>query len=156
MNITSTLIAQSVVFIVFVWICMRFIWPVLIEAMRQRQEAIAAGLQAAEDADRRLQEAKSGAEDELAKAKEEAQAIIEQARGRAQQMVEAAKEEAREEGARLKEAARAEIDQEVNRAKESLRAQVATLAVQGAEKVLGESVDAAKHSDILDRLAAEL
>ena len=156
MNITSTIIAQSLVFAVFVWICMRFIWPVMRDAMRERQENIAAGLQAAEDADRRLAEAKSGAEDELVKAKEEAAAIIEQARGRAQQMVEAAKTEAREEGERLKEAARAEIDQEVNRAKESLRAQVATLALNGAEKVLGESVDAAKHSDILDRLAAEL
>ena len=156
MNITSTIIAQSLVFAVFVWICMRFIWPVMRDAMRERQANIAAGLQAAEDADRRLAEAKSGAEDELVKAKEEAAAIIEQARGRAQQMVEAAKTEAREEGERLKEAARAEIDQEVNRAKESLRAQVATLALNGAEKVLGESVDAAKHSDILDRLAAEL
>ncbi len=156
MNLTSTLLAQSAVFMIFVWICMRFIWPPLREAMRERQANIAAGLQAAEDADRRLAEAKSGAEDELTKAKEEAAALIEQARGRAAQMVEAAKDEAREEGERLKEAARAEIDQEVNRAKEALRAQVAVLAIEGAGKVLGESVDAAKHADLLDRLAAEL
>ena len=156
MNITSTIIAQSVVFAIFVWICMRSIWPAMRDAMRERQETIAAGLQAAEDADRRLAEAKSGAEDELAQAKEEAAAIIEQARGRAAQMVEAAKDEAREEGERLKEAARAEIEQEVNRAKEGLRAQVAVLALEGAEKVLGESVDQAKHADLLDRLAAEL
>ena len=64
MNLTSTLLAQSAVFMIFVWICMRFIWPPLREAMRERQANIAAGLQAAEDADRRLAEAKSGAEDE--------------------------------------------------------------------------------------------
>ena len=83
MNMTSTIIAQMAVFVVFVVICQKYIWPVLIAAMRQRQEAIASGLQAAEDADRRLAEAKSGAEDELNKAKEEASAIIEQARARA-------------------------------------------------------------------------
>ena len=71
-------------------------------------------------------------------------------------MIEDAKNDAREEGERLKEAARSEIEQEVNRAKETLRAQVAALAVAGAEQVLGESVDATRHSALLDKLAAEL
>ena len=71
-------------------------------------------------------------------------------------MIEDAKNDAREEGERLKEAARAEIEQEVNRAKETLRTQVAALAVAGAEQVLGEAVDANRHSALLDKLAAEL
>ena len=71
-------------------------------------------------------------------------------------MNEEAKNDAREEGERLKEAARAEIEQEVNRAKEALRAQVAVLAVTGAERVLGETIDASRHSQILEQLAAEL
>jgi len=156
MNLTSTLIFQSLVFGIFVWICMRFIWPILRDMMRERQENIAAGLQAAEEADKRLAEASKGAEVELAQAKEEAAAILDQARSRAQQMVDAAKDEAREEGERIREAARSEVEQEVNRAKEGLRAQVATLALQGAEKVLGESVDQGKHAALLDRLATEL
>ena len=71
-------------------------------------------------------------------------------------MVEEAKTEAREEGERLMDAAKAEIDQEINRAKEVLRAQVSTLVISGAEQVLEDSVDASKHNDMLDRLAAEL
>lgn len=156
MNLTATLLIQSVVFLMFVAFCAKYIWPPLRTAMRDRQNAIASGLAAADEADKRLAQAKSGAEAELAKAKEEAAAIIEQARQRSVQMVEAAKNEAREEGERLKEAARSEIQQEINRAKEALRAQVATLAVRGAEKVLGETVDAGKHAQILNRLAAEL
>ena len=70
--------------------------------------------------------------------------------------IEEAKEQARVEGDRLKASAQAEIVQETNRAKEALRSQVATLALAGATKVLGSSVDAAKHSDLLNQLAQEL
>ena len=74
MNLTATMIIQSAVFLVFVWFCMRFIWPPMRQAMQARQQAIATGLAAAEEADKRLTQAKSGAEAELAKAKEEAAA----------------------------------------------------------------------------------
>ena len=40
MNITSTIIAQSVVFAIFVWICMRSIWPAMRDAMRERQASL--------------------------------------------------------------------------------------------------------------------
>ena len=150
MNIGLTLIGQSITFIVFVWFCMKFIWPPLKDMMRERQEAIAAGLSAAEEADKKLAEAATDAEAELAKAKEEAAGIIEQARQRANQMVVDAKTVAREEGERLIEAAKAEIDQESNRAKEALRTQVSALVISGAEKVLESSVDASKHNELLD------
>jgi F-type H+-transporting ATPase subunit b len=156
MNLNFTMIGQTLTFIVFVWACWKWIWPLLINAMRERQEAIADGLAAAERAAKDLELAQERATDQLKDAKEEAASLIEQARSRANQMIEDAKNDAREEGERLKEAARAEIEQEVNRAKETLRAQVAALAVAGAEQVLGESVDASRHSALLDKLAAEL
>ena len=71
-------------------------------------------------------------------------------------MVEDAKNDAREEGERMIEAARAEIEQESNRAKEALRGQVSALVISGAEQVLEGSVDASKHNELLDKLAAEL
>ena len=156
MNLGATLIGQMLTFAIFVWFCMKYIWPPLRTAMRERQESIAAGLAASEEADRKLAEAATGAEAELAKAKEEAAVIIEQARQRANQMIEEAKGEARVEGERIVEAARAEIEQESNRAKEALRAQVSTLVISGAEQVLGDSVDADRHADMLSKLAAEL
>ena len=156
MNLNMTLIGQTLTFIVFVAACWKWIWPLLINAMRERQEAIAEGLASAERAAKDLELAQERATDQLREAKDEAAGLIEQARNRANQMIEEAKNDAREEGERLKEAARAEIEQEVNRAKEALRAQVATLAVTGAERVLGESIDASRHSQILEQLAAEL
>jgi len=156
MNINATLIGQTITFLLFLWICFKYIWPPLVEAMRERQKNIADGLAAAERAEKNLAQAQDQVAAELAKAKEEAASILDQARARASAMVEEAKNDARVEGDRIKESAQSEIDQEVNRAKESLRAQVATLSVAGAEQVLGASVDASAHGKLLDKLAAEL
>ncbi len=156
MNINATLIGQTITFLLFLWICYSYIWPPLVEAMRERQKNIAEGLAAAERAEKNLAQAQDQVAAELAKAKEEAAGILDQARARASAMVEEAKVHARAEGERLKEVALAEIDQEVNRAKETLRAQVATLSVAGAEQVLGASIDASSHGALLDKLAAEL
>jgi F-type H+-transporting ATPase subunit b len=156
MNLNLTLIGQSITFLIFVWFCWRYIWPPVVHAMQERQKAIGEGLAAAERAEKDLELAQEHATDHLREAKEEAQRILEQARHQATQMIENAKGEARAEGERLREAQRAEIEQEVNRAKEQLRAQVAALALAGAEKVLGASIDAGKHGELLDSLAAEL
>lgn len=156
MNLNLTLIGQSITFLVFVWFCWKFIWPFLIRAMQERQRMIGEGLAAAERAEKDLALAQERAAERLREAKEEAQRILEQARHQANQMIENAKNEARAEGERLKEAQRAELEQEVNRVKESLRGQVAALAITGAEKVLGASIDATRHRELLDRLAAEL
>ncbi len=156
MNIGLTLFAQSFVFLIFVAFCMKYIWPFIKAAMEERKATIAQGLVAAEAAEKKLDEAQSGAQEELARARAEAARIVEQARHRVTQMMEDAKQDARAEGERLVEAARAEIEQEANRAREGLRRQVAVLAIKGAEKVLEESIDESRHQRMLERLAAEL
>lgn len=71
-------------------------------------------------------------------------------------MIEEAADKANAEKDKILAAGHAEIESERNRAKEELRAQVAALAVVGAEKILERSIDVAAHSDILDKLVAEL
>ncbi|MFW6092364.1 MAG: F0F1 ATP synthase subunit B [Pseudomonadota bacterium] len=156
MTLNLTLIGQSITFLVFVWFCWKFIWPPLVNAMRERQKAIGEGLSAAERAEKDLELAQERATEALREAKEEAHQILDQARNQANQMIESAKNDARAEGERIRQAQQAEIEQELNRAKEALRGQVAVLAVAGAERVLGASIDQSKHSELLDALASEL
>jgi F-type H+-transporting ATPase subunit b len=155
-NINATLIGQIIAFAVFVWFCMKFVWPPLISSMEERAKKIADGLDAANRAERDLKLAQEKAGSQLREAKEQAAQIIEQANKRATQIIDEAKESARSEGDRLKVAAQAEIDQEVNRAKETLRTQVSTLAVAGASKILETSIDLEKHDALLNQLAQEL
>lgn len=156
MNINLTLFGQMVTFAFFVWFCMKFVWPVILQAMEERQKKIADGLDAADRALHDLEEAQSKASNQMQEAKQEAAGIIDQANKRAVQIVEEAKQQAIAEGDRLKAAAQAEIEQEVNRAKEELRASVAGLALAGAEKVLEASVDEKSNRALVDKLAAQL
>ena len=156
MNINATIIGQAISFTIFVVFCLKFVWPPLIAAMNERKEKIAAGLQDADKAAGDLELAKEKATQLLREAKQQAAELIEQANKRGTQLIDEAKDQARSEGERLKAAAQGEIEQEVNRAKETLRAQVAVLAVTGAEKILNTSVDQSAHSDMLEKLAAEL
>ncbi len=156
MNINMTLIGQLVTFVLFVMFCMKYVWPHIAAAMEERAEKIADGLAAADRANHDLELAQGKAVERLKEAKEEAAGIVDAAHKRANQIVEESKDQARVEGERIKEAARAEIDQAVNRARETLRSQVATLALAGAEKVLAAEIDAQRHSELVDNLAAEL
>nr|WP_281430380.1 F0F1 ATP synthase subunit B [Salinicola acroporae] len=151
-----TLIGQAIAFAVFVWFCMKYVWPPVMQALQERQKKIADGLDAASRATRDLELAQEKAEETLRESKEQAQQILEQANKRANQIVEEARDNARAEGERIIESARSEIDQEINRAKEELRAQVSLLAVAGAERILESSIDEAKHRELVDKLAAEL
>ncbi len=156
MNINLTMLGQAISFALFVWFCMKFVWPPLTQAMRDRQKQIADGLEKAAKAERQLEDANSAAEAELEEAKKQAAELIAQARNRANQIVEEAKGQATEEADRIKAGAQAEIDQEINRAREELRAKVGTLAIEGAEKILEASVDRERHQQMLDKLAAQL
>ena len=156
MNINLTMIGQAIAFFIFVVFCMKYVWPPIMEALKERQKKIADGLDAADRASRDLDLAQEKAKQELREAKVQAAELIEQANKRSTQIVEEAKEQAREEGERLVVAAKAEIEQESNRAKEALRAEVATIAVAGAEKILQTSIDSNVHGDLLNKLAAEL
>jgi len=155
-NLNLTLIGQIITFGVFVWFCMKFVWPHLLTAMQEREKKIADGLDAANRAARDLELAQKEAADQLREAKEKAAEIIEQANKRANQIVDEAKDNARSEGERIVAAAQAEVEQEVNRAKEVLRKQVSELAVAGAAKILGKSVDASAQNELLNKLADEL
>jgi F-type H+-transporting ATPase subunit b len=155
-DFNATLIGQSIAMFVFVWFCMKYVWPLIMGAIDQRQTEIADGLAAAEQGRSSLATAKVEVDKILAAARDQARGIIEQANTRATGIVEQAKADGEAARKSQLEAARAEIDVEINRAREELRGQVARIAVAGAEKVLGREIDANAHRDLLGKLAAEI
>jgi F-type H+-transporting ATPase subunit b len=152
----GTLLGQTIAMIVFVWFCMKYIWPVIMNAIEQRQTEIANGLAAAEKGQSSLATAKVEVDKIIAAARDQARGIVEQANTRATGIVEQAKADGEAARKAQLEAARAEIDVEINRAREELRGQVAKIAVAGAEKILGREIDANAHRDLLGKLAAEI
>jgi len=156
MNINLTLIGQSITFALFVWFCMKFIWPPIMGALEARRKEIADGLAAAERGQHEQELAEKRATVHIKEAKGQASDIITQAQKRASEIVEEAKGDAKTEADRIVTGANAEIEQETNRAREQLRQEVITLAIAGAEKVLKREVDKDAHASTLNDLATQL
>ena len=156
MSINATLIAQIVVFGILIWFTMKFIWPPIAQAMDERSRRIADGLSAAERAQAELKDAGARVADEIKRARVEATEIVDKAHQQASQVMDKAKTDVLLETARLKAAAQADIDGMVGRAREQLRGQVATLAVQGASRILQREISADTHKALLDQLVAQI
>ncbi|MCP5278816.1 MAG: F0F1 ATP synthase subunit B [Thiobacillus sp.] len=156
MNMNLTLIGQSITFAVFVWFCMKFVWPPIVNALEARKKQIADGLAAADRGKHELELAAKRASESLHEAKQKSAEIIAQAEKRATQMIEEAKNDAKEEGERMIAAAKAEIEQESHRAREALRGDVAALVVAGAGRILRREVNPQAHADLLEAIKNEL
>ena len=156
MDINMTLIGQSIAMIVFVWFCMKFIWPPILEAIEERQAQIEEGLAAAERGENKLQQATTEADEIVTDARKQATTILDQAKARANEIVADGKSDGVKERDRQLDAAKADIEQEGNRAREELRGQVSAIAIASAEKILQREIDGKQHEDILGKLAAEL
>jgi F-type H+-transporting ATPase subunit b len=155
-DINLTLIGQTIAMIVFVWFCMKFIWPPILNALEERQQQIEEGLAAADRSQERLAEAEAEADKIVVEARQQATGILDQAHARANEIVAEGKDSGVKERERQLTAARAEIEQEANKVREELRGQVSAIAIASAEKILKREIDAKAHDDILGKLAQEI
>ncbi len=156
MNINATLIGQTIAFIMFVWFCMKYVWPPIMAALEERKAKIADGLAAGERGQKEQELAEVRAKDVISGAHAEASDIINLANVRAGEMVEEAKGKALEEAAKVKKGAEAEIEQEVASAREVLREQVSALAIAAAEQIIKSEIDATKHKALIDNVSSQL
>lgn len=156
MNFNATLIGQMITFGLLVLFTMKYVWPPIIQAMRDRQQKISDGLISAERALKEQELAKNKAVQLLKEAKQQASEIVNQAHKRASEIVEQSKNEAFAEGNRQILAAKAEIEQEISRAHDQLRSQVISLAISGASKIIKREVDDAVNAAMLDDLIKQL
>ena len=157
MDFNLTLIGQTIAMIVFVWFCMKYIWPPVMQAIEKRRKEIADGIAAGEKGQKELADAQQGRRGHPHRCPPEGRAggghraqALERPGGRGQ--------EPRDVRGRAPDRCRParEAANEQARARDSLRKEVAALAVAGATKVLGREVDAKTHAALLDELAAEL
>ncbi len=156
MNLNVTLFAQALTFFLFIFVSVKWVWPMVLTKIEERQKLIADGLAEAERGRSSLADAQKQTDVLLKDARSRAHEIVAAADKAASQRIEESKAQAKSEGERLVAAAHAQIQQEVQSAKQQLREQVANLAVAGAEKILQREVDAKAHAAMLNQLKAQL
>lgn len=129
-----------IAFAIFVFICMKWIWPPLIGEISNRQKKIEESLQAAEKAKQSVSLAEENASKIISDAKVKAQEIVDQAESQKSKLIDNASDEARAEKERIIKSATAEIETAKNKAQEELRKEISKLAIAGAEKIISSKV----------------
>lgn len=150
MNINATLLGQMITFGLFVWFTMKFVWPLLDNVLKLRNQKIAEGLQAAEHGHKELELAKKLAVQEIREARAKAALIVDRAHEQATFVLESAKTEAIRERAQILAAGYLEIEQQKQGASDQLRSEAVSYAVLMAEKLLGRTMNEVDQQYLLD------
>ena len=134
----------------------KFAWPAILGGLRERESTIESSMSRAESALAEAKRLQADTDVQRQEAGRQAQAILREAREQAVQMREADVERTKAELARMQAQAAADIDRQKQQALAELRSEVAALAIGAAEKILGEQIDGAKQSQLVDRFIADL
>ncbi|MCX7744711.1 MAG: F0F1 ATP synthase subunit B [Flavobacteriales bacterium] len=144
-------------FLILLFALTKFAWKPIVNAIKKREESINNALNAAADAEKRLQLLKSENENLLAQARKERDEILKEAREVRERMIADAKNKAQEEADRLVATARENIYNEKMKAMTELRNQVAQLSLEIAEKILNEKLaDDAKQKEVVENILKEV
>ena len=149
--LVSNLITFTLLLVVF----RLFLYKPLLKVLDERKQRIQEGLDASDEAKRRLSETEQDVAKELDRARQEGQAQIAQAQQIAARIQEEARQQAREDGEKLLERARGEIQLERDAAIASIRGEFADLTITAAERVIKEELDAKKHRKLIEDVLAE-
>ena len=148
----GTFFWMLVSFGVLVFILGKWGWPMLLKALKKREQAIADSLNAAEKAREEMAQLVAHNEDLLKDAKLQRDELLRNARLTSEKIVEDARAKATEEADRIVESARESINYEKMRAMYDLKNQIATLSIDIAEKLMkAELSDKGKANSLIQR-----
>ena len=152
MNVTATLFGQMITFIVFVWFIKAYLWEPLTQAMESRTKKISDGLAAAEQGQKKIEQATIEFSTRIDQAKTQASSIITDAESKSKNIVEEARLAAREEAQKIAKASSQQVEQEINAAREKLKSEVAVMSLLCAEKIIRKEIDKKMHDKIIDEV----
>lgn len=156
MNINATLFVQMISFFLFALFTKRFVWPPLVNAMKEREEKIANGIAEGERGRYELAEAQKKSLDIVKEAREKAGSIVDQANRQANTIIDDAKKVAREQADKIREQADKDIETAYDNAKTTLMGDVAKLIYQGAKAIIGENINEAANNDLIEQAIAKV
>src|SRR5438552_17147373 len=132
------------------------VFPCIISIAEARQREITAKLEEAEkaraDAEARLKEAES----KLVDARKSADTVIEGANRSGEQLRQELRQKAEAEYQRIVQNAQKDIEAERDRALQSAQNEVAGMVVAATEKVIGATLDDARHRKLIERAIQEV
>lgn len=134
------LIFQIIAFVVLVWLLGKYVYPILIKTVDDRQAAIEAGTKAAHEAEKKADEAKTEVEKLLRQARHEATDIVTTAREEAVAAIEVAEAKAKTRADHISKEAHEQMQKDVVAARKALHNETLALVALATEKVIGKTL----------------
>jgi F-type H+-transporting ATPase subunit b len=154
---TNELIWGTVAFVLLLLLLWRVgVFGRMRQALAERSARIQGDLERAEEARRQAEEVLARYRQQLADARQEANRIVEEARQSAEQVRRDMVARAEADANRIVVRAQEEIQGERNRAIAEVRTETATLALELAGRVIGETLDDERHRRLVERYIEEL
>ncbi len=155
-DINGTVIVELITFLAMLAILARYVYPEVVKLAEARQRAVADQLTQAEKARAEAEARLKEAEAKLAEARRTADTVIDGANRSGEQLRQELRQKAEDEARRLTDNATKEIQAERERAIQSVRSEVADLVVVATEKVIGETLDDARHRKLIESAIQEV
>jgi F-type H+-transporting ATPase subunit b len=152
----GTFVWLLVSFGILAFILMKWGWPMILKALKSREEAIAASLNEAAKAREEMKTLVAHNEELLRQAKMERDEMLRNARLASEQIVEEARGKATAEADRIVEAARENIEYEKMKAMTELKNQIANLSIEIAEKLIRAELSDKPKADALIQKELEM
>lgn len=153
----ATFFAELFAFAIILWVLYKYVMPPLTKAVKQRQDMIQKQIEDAEETARKLRAAEERYESALAEARTEAAKIRDAARADADKLREELREQALAEVARIRQRGEEQLTSEREQVVRELRADIGGLAVQLAERIVGQTLaDDESRRATVDRFLADL
>ena len=146
----------ALVFGIVLWILGKYAWGPISTALEEREHNIESSINRAEKALEEARQIQADNQRARREAEQEAQRMLREARDEAERLRAEEVDRTRQQIAQMREQAQAEIEREKDSALDELRAVVADLAIQAAEKILHETLDAPRQKKIVDDFIADL
>ena len=156
LDINATFFIEFVAFVLMLAVLGRYVYPRIIAAAEERQNAIASELEAAEKSNREAEARLAEAKKQLDDARAQAQEVVEGAGRSAEALRSELRQKAEEDARRITEKSRSDIEAERKKAIDSVRGEVADLVVAATEKMVGETLDDARHRRLIDEAIKEV
>lgn len=151
----TLLVLQAIAFLILVWALGKYVYPIFLRIIDEREKKIAEGLQAAHEAEAKAANAQEDIEKQLAEARKQARDIVATAKDEATAMLVKAEEKAKQNADHLLEAARDEITKETIAAKKALHNETIELVAMATEKVVGASHNAKADTSLIKKALEE-
>lgn len=156
MNLNATILGQAVSFILFVWFCMKYIWPPIIFAIETRQKKIEKSLISLKKAEEEFLVIQKKMNQTIQDSKEKASFIINEANKQKSMILENAKNIAVEESKKIFLKNKLEIDIKVMQARKNLHKEIVDLSISMAEKIIKENIQKDQNKDLIKKLIVSL